>query len=39
VVLSPGGAEEALEAHADLYNVILTKRKGFIRIALKYGHV
>lgn len=37
VVLAPGGAEEALESHPNLYNVVLRERKGFIRLALKYG--
>lgn len=37
VVLVPGGAEEALEAHPTTYNLVLRSRKGFIRLALKYG--
>uniref|UniRef100_A0AC35U1M6 Acyltransferase n=1 Tax=Rhabditophanes sp. KR3021 TaxID=114890 RepID=A0AC35U1M6_9BILA len=32
-----GGAEEALEARADNYDLILSRRKGFCRIALKTG--
>ncbi|KAH7730913.1 Protein Y53G8B.2 [Aphelenchoides avenae] len=32
-----GGAEEALDAHADNYDLKLSTRKGFIRLAIKHG--
>lgn len=38
-VLFVGGAAEALDAHPGEYKVILTRRKGFIRVAMKSGYV
>lgn len=35
VVLVPGGAAEALHAHAGVFKLYLTKRKGFCRLALE----
>lgn len=32
-----GGALEALDAHRDCYDLILLKRKGFIKLALETG--
>ena len=32
-----GGAVEALEARPGCYNLVLHKRKGFIKQALRYG--
>lgn len=32
-----GGAEEALDARPDCYNLKLSSRKGFIRLAMKHG--
>lgn len=36
LVLVVGGALEALEANPGNLNLYLTKRKGFIKLALKY---
>ncbi len=36
-VVVVGGAEESLEARDDVYRLILKRRKGFIRMALKTG--
>lgn len=32
-----GGAEEALESKPGCFNLVLMKRKGFIKQALRYG--
>ncbi|KAI6222936.1 Acyltransferase [Aphelenchoides fujianensis] len=32
-----GGAEEALDAHSDSFNLCLRSRKGFVRVALQQG--
>jgi len=37
IVIVVGGALEALDAHQGNFNLILNKRKGFIKIALKRG--
>ena len=37
LILVIGGAEEALEAHPGEYSIILSKRKGFVKLAIKYG--
>jgi len=37
VVLVPGGAPEALESHPGSYVIQLTRRKGFIKLALQNG--
>ncbi|XP_073943318.1 2-acylglycerol O-acyltransferase 2-A-like isoform X2 [Choristoneura fumiferana] len=37
VTLIVGGAAEALDAHPGEYNVILSRRKGFVRIAMTSG--
>lgn len=37
VVLSVGGAAEALDSHPGDYKIILSRRKGFIRIAIQSG--
>ncbi|CAK1546251.1 unnamed protein product [Leptosia nina] len=37
VCLIVGGAAEALDSHPGEYKVILTRRKGFIRVAMKSG--
>ncbi|VVC95730.1 unnamed protein product [Leptidea sinapis] len=37
VALIVGGAAEALDSHPGEYKVILSRRKGFIRVALKSG--
>ncbi|XP_068631275.1 2-acylglycerol O-acyltransferase 2-A-like [Battus philenor] len=37
VALIVGGAAEALDSHPGEYSVILSRRKGFIRIAMKSG--
>ncbi|XP_039749675.1 2-acylglycerol O-acyltransferase 2-A-like [Pararge aegeria] len=37
VVLFVGGAAEALDSHPGEYKVILSRRKGFIRVAMKSG--
>ncbi|KAK0096999.1 hypothetical protein PV326_003642 [Microctonus aethiopoides] len=37
VVLVVGGAAESLRCRLSQYNIILSKRKGFIRVALKTG--
>lgn len=39
VVLVVGGAAESLRCRLSQYNIILSKRKGFIRVALKTGLV
>ncbi|XP_077988290.1 2-acylglycerol O-acyltransferase 2-B-like [Glandiceps talaboti] len=36
-VLAIGGAREAMEAHPGRTSIILKKRRGFCRLALKYG--
>ena len=33
-----GGAVEALEARPGVYNLVLLKRKGFVKQALRYGY-
>ena len=33
-----GGAVEALEARPGVFNLVLMKRKGFIKQALRYGY-
>ncbi|XP_034035013.1 2-acylglycerol O-acyltransferase 2 [Thalassophryne amazonica] len=37
VVIAVGGAPEALDAHPGTYNVVLAKKKGFIKMAMKHG--
>ncbi|TNN76942.1 2-acylglycerol O-acyltransferase 2-A [Liparis tanakae] len=37
VVIAVGGAPEALDAHPGTYNVLLAKRKGFIKMAMENG--
>ncbi|CAH2070949.1 unnamed protein product, partial [Iphiclides podalirius] len=37
VALIVGGAAEALDSHPGEYKVILTRRKGFVRVAMKSG--
>ncbi|XP_026484302.1 2-acylglycerol O-acyltransferase 2-like isoform X2 [Vanessa tameamea] len=37
VVLFVGGAAEALDSHPGEYKVILSRRKGFVRVAMKSG--
>lgn len=32
-----GGAEEALDAHPDNYDLRLSSRKGFVKLAIKHG--
>lgn len=39
VALIVGGAAEALDAHPGEYKVILSRRKGFIKLAMKNGYV
>ena len=38
LILVVGGAAEALDAHPGMVSLVLKKRKGFIRLALKYGY-
>ncbi|CAD5209038.1 unnamed protein product [Bursaphelenchus okinawaensis] len=37
VIVAVGGAEEALEAHEDVYKLCLNRRKGFIKVCLATG--
>lgn len=37
VIIVVGGAEEALDAHSDSYDLCLKRRKGFVRLAIKHG--
>ena len=37
VVIVVGGAEEALDAHPGKYILVLGKRKGFVKMAMKHG--
>lgn len=37
VVIAVGGAPEALDAHPGTFNVLLAKKKGFIKMAMEYG--
>lgn len=37
-VIVVGGAIEALDAHPGSYDLVLNKRKGFVKMALKYGY-
>lgn len=37
VVIAVGGAPEALDAHPGSYNVLLAKKKGFIKMAMEHG--
>jgi hypothetical protein len=37
VAIVPGGAAEALDSTADNFKLTLKNRKGFIRLAMKYG--
>lgn len=39
VILVPGGAREALDAHPGTCDLTLKCRKGFIRMALQHGFV
>lgn len=39
VAIMVGGAAEALDSHPGKYKIILSRRKGFIRIAMKSGYV
>jgi len=36
-VLIVGGASESLESTPGTYRVIIKRRKGFVKLALKYG--
>ncbi len=33
-----GGAEESLNAKPGCYNLVLNKRKGFVKLAMKHGY-
>uniref|UniRef100_A0A3Q3VWT5 Acyltransferase n=1 Tax=Mola mola TaxID=94237 RepID=A0A3Q3VWT5_MOLML len=37
IVIAVGGAPEALDAHPGTYNVLLAKKKGFIKMAMEHG--
>ncbi|CDW52474.1 DAGAT domain containing protein [Trichuris trichiura] len=37
VVIVAGGAEEALESQPGAHRIILRERKGFVKVAIKYG--
>ncbi|XP_068600697.1 2-acylglycerol O-acyltransferase 2 [Brachionichthys hirsutus] len=37
VVVAVGGAPEALDAHPGTYNVVLAKKKGFVKMAMEHG--
>ncbi|KAM3602192.1 uncharacterized protein V6R79_025962 [Siganus canaliculatus] len=37
VVIAVGGAPESLDAHPGTFNVLLAKKKGFIKLAMEYG--
>lgn len=37
MVIAVGGAPEALDAHPGSYNVMLAKKKGFIKMAMEHG--
>uniref|UniRef100_A0A8C6TRK9 Acyltransferase n=1 Tax=Neogobius melanostomus TaxID=47308 RepID=A0A8C6TRK9_9GOBI len=37
VVIAVGGAPEALDAHPGTFNVLLAKKKGFIKMAMEHG--
>ncbi|KAI1708058.1 diacylglycerol acyltransferase domain-containing protein [Ditylenchus destructor] len=37
VIIILGGAEEALDAHSDSYDLCLKRRKGFVRLAIQHG--
>lgn len=37
VVIAVGGAPEALDAHPGTFNVLLAKKKGFIKMAMENG--
>lgn len=37
VALIVGGAAEALDSHPGEYKVVLSRRKGFIKVAMKTG--
>lgn len=37
VVIAVGGAPEALDAHPGTFNVLLAKKKGFIKLAMEHG--
>ncbi|XP_061608727.1 2-acylglycerol O-acyltransferase 2 isoform X2 [Phyllopteryx taeniolatus] len=37
VAIAVGGAPEALDAHPGTYNVLLAKKKGFIKMAMEHG--
>lgn len=37
VVIAVGGAPEALDAHPGTFNVLLAKKKGFIKMAMVHG--
>lgn len=39
VVIAVGGAPEALDAHPGTFNVLLAKKKGFIKMAMVHGWV
>lgn len=38
-IIVVGGVEEALEAKPGTYNIVLAKRKGFVKIAIQTGCV
>lgn len=37
IVIAVGGAPESLDAHPGSYDVLLAKKKGFIKMAMEYG--
>ncbi|XP_070411758.1 2-acylglycerol O-acyltransferase 2 isoform X2 [Nothobranchius furzeri] len=37
IVIAVGGAPEALDAHPGTFNVLLAKKKGFIKMAMEHG--
>ena len=37
VAIVPGGAAEALDSSTDNYKLTIKNRKGFVKLALKYG--
>lgn len=37
VAMMIGGAAEALDSHSGQYKVLLSRRKGFVRVAVKSG--
>lgn len=37
IVIAVGGAPESLDAHPGSYDVMLAKKKGFIKMAMEHG--